>query len=1234
MTSTIQVPHPTASAMPAASSQRKQVFRFLGSLKLAVLLLPTLAGVLAWATIIEAQSGAAVARWQVYESRWFIGLLALLGVNIFCAAATRYPWKRHQTGFVVTHCGLLVLLAGSIQSFLGGVEGRVTLVEGESTDHMVHSRLSQVTSFWVGRPQEPPYEFMFDAGPVDWRQGQSLDIGEVDGVRARVLGFLRHPKAVEEWVPDETKMGGPVVKFKLIGQDGKKVTEGALVDQKFGDAVSLGPLRLQLERAVSDRMLQDFVQPPVDKLGEQGLLAMYYGDAVEHASLDTQLGQRIPLGATGVVVELVECFPNANPDKMGQFVTKGDLPKNPMVELRVHLPDDDKPLRQIAFAKDALLNLDGVYPRMCPVKFRYYHPAIQPQNAFELLQTSDGKLFGRTCSDGTHTSHGEVKPGRKFTLPGKFQLEVVDYLPHGRQVVSFLAEEAATARKSADKSEPAALIEIRAGGRTEQVWLRRNDPVHGRRTIETPAGAMVLNYEYGKLPLGFSLTLLDFRRDTNPGDAGNASFASRVQVSDPIRGEDREAAISMNEPLTQGKYTFYQSGFDQAGHGKEKSSFSVAHDPGRFLKYSGSLMICLGIAIMFYMRAYFFQPRRKSARSVSASLAVVRSSLIFAIVAATCLGTAQAEERFDWDAWRSLPVQNGGRQKPLDTLAWETLRTLANRGSQVDPETQERLSPIACYLSMLFDWQGWENADRSQLELVTDWRPMYFHLHKADKWDQTPLLRVDFPPLRKALGVTVGNHITPWQLADCKLADRKSDREIPFSTWAEQLLTAEESGQALTEFEKKGLELADRLWSYQLFRMGRTLEVLPAKGNEELKWVPLAHLLLSTFDDSTDATGELRQAQTLFLQARQAFHDHDVATFNSASREFVALLRRLGPEAGSYLSPRAVAWEVAYNRWAPFRFAWSFMLVASLGVLLHSGTGWKWFDRLATVSYVAGLVAIGIGFGMRIAISGRPPVTNMYESMIYVGAGVALFGGLFELIYRNRLILAAAATVATVVLVLADNCPLLLDPSVRPLEPVLRSNFWLVTHVMTITLSYAALALAMGIANITLGFYLVGADRPVVLGSLSRFTYKAIQLGVLLLSAGIILGGVWADYSWGRFWGWDPKEVWALVALLGYLAVLHARFAGWVGHRGLAALSIGCFSLVVMAWYGVNFVLGAGLHSYGFGGGGQGYVYSAVILQLLYVATALLRTSPDDDDEESAEPLLGEPTSRQGISPT
>ena len=153
------------------------------------------------------------------------------------------------------------------------------------------------------------------------------------------------------------------------------------------------------------------------------------------------------------------------------------------------------------------------------------------------------------------------------------------------------------------------------------------------------------------------------------------------------------------------------------------------------------------------------------------------------------------------------------------------------------------------------------------------------------------------------------------------------------------------------------------------------------------------------------------------------------------------------------------------------------MLVACLCVLLQMGSelGGCLYP-LGLASYVAGMAAMLVGFFMRVTISGRAPVTNMYESVIYVGLGAAAIGLILELIYRKRFIAVAAAAVATVALILADNCPSVLDSSLQPLQPVLRNNFWLVTHVMTITLSYAAFALAMGIANITLGYYL-GAQR-------------------------------------------------------------------------------------------------------------------------------------------------------------
>jgi len=170
--------------------------------------------------------------------------------------------------------------------------------------------------------------------------------------------------------------------------------------------------------------------------------------------------------------------------------------------------------------------------------------------------------------------------------------------------------------------------------------------------------------------------------------------------------------------------------------------------------------------------------------------------------------------------------------------------------------------------------------------------------------------------------------------------------------------------------------------------------------------------------------------------------------------------------------------------------------------------------------------------------------------------------------------------------------------------PVLRDNFWLTTHVLTITLSYGAFALALGIGHITLGTVIKGG-KPAP--ALYNYLYRVLQVGILLLAVGTVLGAVWANYSWGRFWDWDPKEVWALVALLSYLFVLHGRIAGKWGGFGMSVGAVLCFQTVIMAWYGVNFVLGVGLHSYGFGSGGFSYAITFVIVELLFVAIAVIR---------------------------
>jgi ABC-type transport system involved in cytochrome c biogenesis permease subunit len=243
---------------------------------------------------------------------------------------------------------------------------------------------------------------------------------------------------------------------------------------------------------------------------------------------------------------------------------------------------------------------------------------------------------------------------------------------------------------------------------------------------------------------------------------------------------------------------------------------------------------------------------------------------------------------------------------------------------------------------------------------------------------------------------------------------------------------------------------------------------------------------------------------------------------------------------------------------------------------------------------------------LRTLISGRAPVTNMYETVVFVAWGAVLLALVFEALYRGRVAATCASGLAVVALILADNVPIL-DGSIAPLVPVLRDNMWLTLHVLTITLGYAAFFLAMGLGHLNLGLFVLAPGRTAQLKSLSLFLYRSLQVGTFFLAIGTLLGGVWASYSWGRFWGWDPKETWALIALLGYLAVLHGRLIGWFKDFGLAVGAIAGFLLVLMAWYGVNYVLGTGLHAYGFGSGGAGWMLAFAVAEMVVIVLALAR---------------------------
>jgi ABC-type transport system involved in cytochrome c biogenesis permease subunit len=239
-----------------------------------------------------------------------------------------------------------------------------------------------------------------------------------------------------------------------------------------------------------------------------------------------------------------------------------------------------------------------------------------------------------------------------------------------------------------------------------------------------------------------------------------------------------------------------------------------------------------------------------------------------------------------------------------------------------------------------------------------------------------------------------------------------------------------------------------------------------------------------------------------------------------------------------------------------------------------------------------------------------------------------------DLVMERRLFAVSGAVVGFTAAVLAYYAPAtVMHRDIGSVTPILRDNYWLGLHVVTIMASYASAAIAWILGNIALGYYLFGRyvtesrsneeggnggtalqlthpairQAPEACSVLARFIYTAIQITVLLLAAGTILGALWADKAWGHFWGWDPKEVWALISLLAYILILHTRYLGWSHDFGMALAAVLGFTAILFTWYGVNFVLGSGMHSYGSGAGGAWAVTTAVVIQWLILFAAWVR---------------------------
>jgi cytochrome c-type biogenesis protein CcsB len=512
-----------------------------------------------------------------------------------------------------------------------------------------------------------------------------------------------------------------------------------------------------------------------------------------------------------------------------------------------------------------------------------------------------------------------------------------------------------------------------------------------------------------------------------------------------------------------------------------------------------------------------------------------------------------------------LAIQDNGRRKPIDTFARQTLIQLTGRSNYTD-KAGRQWTPSDFLLSAVLETRDWK---------------------------EEPMVLVSFGKLKEELGLEKTQH----RFSFAQLSGAAALPQI-----ANEARGRKQAEKPLDRVQQEALSVTDRLALFARVMDGSALLMVPAPKNETDPWVPPVPSAIASYYNESQSEAVRPPLQEMMA----AYHEADSFKFSRSANQLREKLRAFSPSI--YPTESNLRLEYFYNHFEGFYRAIWFYGIAFLTLLIAHL--WNRGRALRNFGVIIALVALafhGTGIVLRCLIAGRPPVTNMYESIIWVSFAASFFGMIFFARYRTPIYLLASLPATLVALLLVHQMPIAMPASIDPLVPVLRDNFWLTIHVLTITLSYAAFLLACAFGHILL-FRSARSPRGAQADAPMHFwLYRVLQLGVLLLAAGTILGGVWANYSWGRFWGWDPKETWALIALLCYITTLHGRLAGWWTEFGLVVASVVCFLAVLMAWYGVNFVLGKGLHSYGFGIGGETYVGTFVIADLLFVAFAIWR---------------------------
>ena len=676
----------------------------------------------------------------------------------------------------------------------------------------------------------------------------------------------------------------------------------------------------------------------------------------------------------------------------------------------------------------------------------------------------------------------------------------------------------------------------------------------------------------------FEIKLDDFIADKYPGTEKNYSaFKSLVEVQDKEENKTIKDSIYMNNVLDYRGFRFFQAGFDPDEQGTQ---LSVSHDLwGTWITYIGYFLLYFGMmAIMFVKNTRFASIKEKLEK-----LKIKKSQMLSVfLILFTSLTFAQEQHNHQPNKEETLKllkkslvskehaaefgkivIQDGGRMKPINTFSSELLRKVSKS------DTYEDMDSDQAFISMTQYPQYWYGLPIIYLKKGNDSIRKIIGIEK----DAT------YAPLVSFFDETGGYKLASY-LEDA------SKEPVP------------------NQFQKDFIDADKKVNLLYSALSGQILKVFPIPGDKSNKWVSF----LEINEPTGTALDSIKNIVPFYLDAVQkASQSNDYKMANSLLTGLKQYQHKFGGSV--MLEDSKINSEIQYNKYDIFKRLYYMYMLA--GILMLAFCIVQIFNNTKTIRRIInvfhGLIALFFAFHLaglivRWYISGHAPWSDAYESMIYVAWATMFFGLAFG--KDSKLTVASTAFVTSMILMIAHwNW---MDPTIGNLQPVLNS-YWLMIHVAVIVGSYGPFTLAMvlGLIALFLMIFTNEKNKAKMKMSIDEITYineLALTVGLVMLTIGNFLGGQWANESWGRYWGWDPKETWALISIMVYAFVIHARFVPSLRGRWIYnVMSVLAFASIIMTYFGVNFHL-SGLHSYASGEQQNVSYYLYILIGVLIIA--------------------------------